>query len=197
MRKIGRLTAAAFITLAACSAGTIVSHADDVSSNRKISKSSSTHVNIGTQKSFDAVTSAIEKQLGKYDGAAIAQAIAAKLPPEEIESKIHAMEGSSGFMLFTVRDHGQLLSLKGRQAFARQYEIGNPLIAIEMTQDDLRAAEYAPLRVLVYVGDDHMTHIDYDLPSTVFGRLHSAGVDKVAKSLDDKLGALIANALKD
>ncbi|HTA52567.1 MAG TPA: DUF302 domain-containing protein [Candidatus Acidoferrum sp.] len=197
MRKIGRLTAAAFITLAACSAGAIVSHADDVSSNRKISESSSTHVNIGTQKSFDAVTSAIEKQLGKYDGAAIAQAIAAKLPPEEIESKIHAMEGSSGFMLFTVRDHGQLLSLKGKQAFARQYEIGNPLIAIEMTQDDLRAAEYAPLRVLVYVGDDHMTHIDYDLPSTVFGRLHSTGVDKVAKSLDDKLGALIANALKD
>jgi uncharacterized protein (DUF302 family) len=197
MRQIGRLLAVAFMTLAACSATAIVSRADDISSNRKTSKSSSTHVNIGTKKSFDAVTSAIEKQLGRYDGAAVAQAIAAKLPPGEIESKIQAMEGSSGFMLFTVRDHGQLLSLKGKQAFARQYEIGNPLIAIEMTQQDLRAAEYAPLRVLVYLGDDHMTHIDYDLPSTVFGRLHSAGVDKVAKGLDDKLGALIANALKD
>lgn len=173
----------------------MVSRADHVASNRKTSASPTTHINIRTQKSFEAVTSAIEKQLGKYDGAAIAQAIAAKLPPEEIESKIHAMEGSSGFMLFTVRDHGQLLSLKGKQAFARQYEIGNPLIAIEMTQEDLRAAEYAPLRVLVYVGDDHMTHIDYDLPSTVFGRLDSASVDKVAKGLDDKLGALIANAL--
>jgi uncharacterized protein (DUF302 family) len=197
MRRIRRLLTVAFITLAACSAAAIVCHAGDVSWNRKTSKSSSTHVNIRTQKSFDAVTSAIEKQLGKYDGAAVAQAIAAKLPPEEIESKIHAMEGASGFMLFTVRDHGQLLSLKGKQAFARQYEIGNPLIAIEMTQEDLRAAEYAPLRVLIYEGDDHMTHIDYDLPSTVFGRLHSTGVDKVAKNLDEKLGALIANALKD
>ena len=197
MRKIRWLLTAAFLTLAACLATAIVSNADDVSSNRRTSESSSTHVNISTEKSFDAVTSAIEKQLGHYDGAAVAQAIAAKLPAEEIESKIHAMEGSSGFMLFTVRDHGQLLSLKGKQAFARQYEIGNPLIAIEMTQEDLRAAEYAPLRVLIYVGDDHMTHIDYDLPSTVFGRLHSTGVDKVAKGLDEKLSALIANALKD
>lgn len=197
MTMIVRLVAVNLLALAVYSAAAVVSHADDVSSNRKTSQSSSTHVNIRTQKSFDAVTSAIEKQLGKYDGAAVAQAIAAKLPPEEIESKIHAMEGSSGFMLFTVRDHGQLLSLKGKQAFARQYEIGNPLIAVEMTQEDLRAAEYAPLRVLVYVGDDHMTHIDYDLPSTVFGRLDSAGVDKVAKGLDEKLGALIANALKE
>jgi uncharacterized protein (DUF302 family) len=197
MRQIRRLLTVAFVTLAASSAGAIVSHADDGSSNQKTSESSLKHINIGTQKSFDAVTSAIEKQLGHYDGAAVAQAIAAKLPAEEIESKIHAMEGSSGFMIFTVRDHGQLLSLKGKQAFARQYEIGNPLIALEMTQQDLRAAEYAPLRVLVYVGGDHMTHIDYDLPSTVFGRLHSAGVDKVAKGLDEKLGALIASALKD
>jgi uncharacterized protein (DUF302 family) len=197
MRMTRPLMTAVCVTLAACSAAARVSRADDVSSNRKTSQSSSTHVNIRTQKSFDAVTSAIEKQLGKYDGAAVAQAIAAKLPPEEIESKIHAMEGSSGFMLFTVRDHGQLLSLKGKQAFARQYEIGNPLIAIEMTQEDLRAAEYAPLRVLIYVGDDHRTHIDYDLPSTVFGRLDSAGVDKVAKGLDDKLDALIANALRE
>jgi uncharacterized protein (DUF302 family) len=197
MRQSLLLRTIAFLTLAACSATATASLADEISSNRTTSESSSTHVNIATQKTFDAVTSAVEKQLGHYDGAAVAQAIAAKLGPEEIESKIHAMEGSSGFMLFTVRDHGQLLSLKGRQAFARQYEIGNPLIALEMTAEDLRAAEYAPLRVLIYVGDDHRTHIDYDLPSTVFGRFHSAAVDKVAKGLDEKLGALIANALKD
>jgi uncharacterized protein (DUF302 family) len=197
MRMIGRSVSAILLALVACSATAVVSLADVGASSRKTSASPTTHVNIRTPKSFDAVTSAFEKQLGKYDGAAVAQAIAAKLPPEEIESKIHAMEGSSGFMLFTVRDHGQLLSLKGKHAFARQYEVGNPMIALQMTQEDLLAAEYAPLRVLVYVGDDHMTHIDYDLPSTVFGRLHSVAVDKVAKSLDEKLGALVANALKD
>jgi uncharacterized protein (DUF302 family) len=107
------------------------------------------------------------------------------------------MEGSSGFMLFTVRDHGQLLSLQGKQAHARQYELGNPLFAVQMTKEDIRAAEYAPLRMLVYVGDDKLTHIDYDLPSTVFGRLHNAAVDKVAHGLDEKLATLVANALNN
>jgi uncharacterized protein (DUF302 family) len=117
--------------------------------------------------------------------------------PAVAEATIHAMEGSSGFMLFDVRDHGQLLSLKGRKAFARQYEIGNPLFAVEMTKEDLRTGEYAPLRICVYVGEDQMTHVDYDLPSTVFGRFRSAQIDKVARDLDRKMDALIANALKD
>ena len=107
------------------------------------------------------------------------------------------MEGSSGFMLFAARDHGQLLSLRGKQISARQYEIGNPLIALQMTQVDVRAGEYAPLRIYVYAGGDHLTHVDYDLPSTVFGRFHSAGVDAVAKGLDEKLDRLTTNALKD
>jgi uncharacterized protein (DUF302 family) len=197
MRTFDLLLAAAGVLLAAGSAGAVASGADDRASNRKTSEAATTHVNVSTPKSFDAVRSAIEKQLGAYDGAAVAQAIAAQLPAGEIETKIHAMEGSSGFMLFTVRDHGQLLSLKGRRAYARQYEIGNPLIALEMTQHDLRAGEYAPLRLLLYVGNDQLTHIDYDLPSTVFGRFHSAAVDQVAKGLDEKLAALVANALQD
>ena len=66
-----------------------------------------------------------------------------------------------------------------------------------MTREDLRAGEYAPLRICVYVGEDQMTHVDYDLPSSIFGRFKSAQVDKVAKGLDEKLEALIANALKN
>jgi uncharacterized protein (DUF302 family) len=166
---------------------------DDAASARKTSVSVTTHVNVSSAKAFDAVTAAIEKQLGKYDAAAVNS----KLDPSEIEAKFHAMEGSSGFMLFAVRDHGQLLSLKGKKVSARQYEVGNPLIALQMTQVDVRAGEYAPLRMYVYTGEDRLTHVDYDLPSSVFGRFHAAGVDQVAKGLDEKLGALIANALKN
>jgi len=164
---------------------------------RAVTVSSTTHVNFKSSKSFDAVTAAIEKQLGKFDAQVFGAAITNMANPADVEAKIHAMEGSSGFMLFDVRDHGQLLSLKGRKAFARQYEIGNPLFAVEMTKEDLRAGEYAPLRICVYVGEDQMTHVDYDLPSTVFGRFKSAQIDKVARDLDRKMDALIANALKD
>ena len=109
--------------------------------------SSTTHVNFKSSKSFDVVTAAIEKQLGKFDAPVFGATMKDVSNPAEVEAKIHAMEGTSGFMLFAVRDHGQLLSLKGRKAFDRQYEIGNPLIAVEMTQSDLRAGEYAPLRI--------------------------------------------------
>ncbi len=171
--------------------------AGDAASARSVTVSSVTHVNFTSSKSYDAVTAAIEKQLGKFDPKVFDAATKDVSNPAKVEAKIHAMEESSGFMLFAIRNHGQLLSLKGRKAFGRQYEVGNPLIAVEMTKEDLRAGEYAPLRLCVYVGEDQMTHIDYDLPSTVFGRFKSAEIDKVAKRLDLKMDTLIANALKD
>jgi uncharacterized protein (DUF302 family) len=173
------------------------SGADGAAPLRSVTVSSTTHVNFRSSKPFDAVTAAIEKQLGKFDATAFGSAMMNLSNPAEAESKIHAMEGSSGFMLFAMRDHGQLLGLKGRKAFDRQYEIGNPLIAVEMTQADLRAGEYAPLRICVYVGEDQLTYVDYDLPSTIFGRFKSVQVDRVAKELDHKLETLITNALKD
>ena len=103
-----------------------------------------THLNFKSSKPFAAVTAALEKQLGKFDPE-ISKSFSSASNPAEIEAKIHAMEGSSGLMIFAVRDHGQLLSLKGKQALGRQYEVGNPLVALEMTQHDLVAGEYAPL----------------------------------------------------
>ncbi len=171
--------------------------AGDAAPTRSVTISSTTHINYKSSKSFDAVTAAVEKQLGKFDAQVFGAAMNDVSHPADVGAKIHAMEGSSGFMLFAMRDHGQLLSLKRRKAFGRQYEVGNPLIAVEMTKEDLRAGEYAPLRICVYVGEDQLTHVDYDLPSTVFGRFKSPQIDKVARSLDQKLEALIANSLKD
>jgi uncharacterized protein (DUF302 family) len=156
-----------------------------------------THLNFKSSKPFAAVTSAIEKQLGHFDAGIGKSFSSAPLNPAEIESKIHAMEGSSGLMIFAVRDHGQLLALKGKQALGRQYEVGNPLVALEMTQHDLLAGEYAPLRIYVYVGEDKLTHVDYDLPSSVFGRFKSKQIDEVARGLDQKLEKLVTTALKD
>jgi uncharacterized protein (DUF302 family) len=162
-----------------------------------VTSTSVTHLNFESSKSFAAVTSAIEKQLGEFNPEISRSFSSASLNPAEVESKVHAMEGSSGLMIFAVRDHGQLLALKGQHASARQYEIGNPLVALEMTQHDLRAGEYAPLKIYVYVGEDGLTHVDYDLPSSVFGRFKSRQVNEVAKRLDQKLERLVANALKD
>lgn len=185
----------AFLALAfAAAPGSAGDHADPT---RAVAVTSTTHITFSSSKPFDAVIAAIEKQLGKFDAAAFAAAMQAPIDPAAAEAKIHAMEGASGLMLFAMRDHGQLLALKGKKAFDRQYEIGNPLIAMEMTSVDLRAGEYAPVRMCVYGSEDGLTHVDYDLPSSVFGRFKSARIDEVAKGLDQKLEALVTNALKD
>ncbi|MGO9590235.1 MAG: DUF302 domain-containing protein [Candidatus Acidiferrales bacterium] len=153
-----------------------------------------THVNFKSSKPFADVTAALEKQLGHFDPE-IGKSFSSGSNPAEIEAKIHAMEGSSGLMVFAVRDHGQLLSLKGKKELGRQYEVGNPLVALEMTQHNLVAGEYAPLRMYVYVGEDKLTHVDYDLPSSVFARFKSKQIDEVARGLDQKLEKLVTTAL--
>jgi hypothetical protein len=42
-----------------------------------------------------------------------------------------------------------------------------------------------------------VTHVDYDLPSSVFARFKSKQINEVAKGLDQKLEKLITTALKN
>ena len=80
------------------------------------------HLNLKSSKPYADVTAALERQLGKFDPE-IGKSFSSGSDPAEIEARIHAMEGSSGLMIFAVRDHGQLLSLKGKKELGRQYEV--------------------------------------------------------------------------
>jgi uncharacterized protein (DUF302 family) len=106
------------------------------------------------------------------------------------------MAGSSGFMLFATHNHGALLRLAGQRQKAIQYVVGNPLFALKMTQHDIRASLYAPLRVLLYEIADGKTCIEYDKPASLFGQFGNAEIDAVAAMLDRKLEALVARALE-
>jgi len=87
-----------------------------------------------------------------------------------------------------------MLLERGWWVKAKQYLIGNPLTAIQMSRHDLRAALYAPLRVLVYEDDRQRTVIEYDQPSSLFGQFGNAEVTSVGASLDRKLEAVIRRA---
>jgi uncharacterized protein (DUF302 family) len=77
---------------------------------------------------------------------------------------------------------------------AKQYVVGNPLIAMTMTRHDIRAALYAPLRVLVYEAEDRTTRVEFDQPSSLFGQFDHPEVMSVGLSLDKKLANLIRKA---
>jgi len=149
------------------------------------------HVRLTTDKPFGDVTKAFEQQVGRFDPD-VYKALAEGGDAEGARVKIEAMGGPSGFMLFSTNDHGSLLRLAGQKRKAIQYVVGNPLFALQMTQHDIRASLYAPLRVLVYEDEQGKTCVEYDRPTSLFGQFGNDRIAPTAAMLDRKLEALVS-----
>ncbi|GFE60042.1 DUF302 domain-containing protein [Geobacter sp. AOG2] len=146
------------------------------------------HVSLELHVEFDDFTTTLEQSLGRF-GEALLKNL--ESDPSSVEERLMKAAGEEGLMLFNVQDHGRLLSIYGTPKRAKQYVLGNPLIAATMTRHDIRAGLYAPLRLFVYEADDLATRIEYDQPSSLFGQFHNPEVTAVARSLDAKLANLI------
>jgi uncharacterized protein (DUF302 family) len=153
------------------------------------------HVRVTSHKPFGEVTAAFEARLSQFDPE-VYKDLAEGGDPKAVRTRIEAMTGPSGLMLFGKSDHGGLLRIVGRQRKAVQYVVGNPLIAVEMTRYALEAGLYAPLRVLIYEADDGKACIEYDKPSSLFGQFGDERVSRVAAELDQKLEDLAATATR-
>jgi uncharacterized protein (DUF302 family) len=153
------------------------------------------HVRVVAGKPFDAVTKAFEQQVGQFNPE-VYKSLNEGEDPEKIRTKLESMVGPSGFMLFRTSNHGALLRLAGQEKKALQYLVGNPLFAMQMTQHDIRAGLYAPLRVLVYENEHGKTCVEYDRPSSLFGQFGNAKLTEVANMLDRKLEQLVAEAIR-
>ena len=153
------------------------------------------HVRLATDKPFGDVTTAFEQQLGRFDPD-VYKGLAEGGDAEGARAKIEAMAGPSGFMLFATQDHGSLLRLAGQKRRAIQYVVGNPLFALQMTQHDIRASLYAPLRVLVYEDEQGQTCVEYDRPSSLFCQFGNNRISPTAAMLDRKLEALVSASIE-
>jgi uncharacterized protein (DUF302 family) len=153
------------------------------------------HVRLETNKPFEEVVKAFERQLGTFD-ADVRSAATQSGDIEAAKARIEAMVGPSGFMLFGTQDHGALLRLAGQKRKAMQFVVGNPLFALQMTQHDIRASLYTPLRVLIYENDKGKTCVAYDSPSSLFGQFGNPRISPTATMLDRKLESLVAAACK-
>jgi uncharacterized protein (DUF302 family) len=151
------------------------------------------HVRLVTDRPFEEVAKAFEGQLGRFNPD-VYKELAVSKDVAGVRAKIEAMAGQSGFMLFSTHNHGALLRLAGQQRKAVQYIVGNPLFALQMTQHDIRASLYAPLRVLIYENEQGKTCVEYDKPSSLFGQFGNHRISPTAAMLDRKLGALAAAA---
>ena len=153
------------------------------------------HVRLTADKSFEDFTATFEQQLGHFEPD-VYKDLKEGGDPAAVKAGLESMVGPSGFMLFRTSNHGALLWIVGKPRKARQYLVGNPLFAIEMTQHAIGAGLYAPLRVLIYEAEDGRTCVEHDLPSSLFGQFGDERVDRVAVMLDRKLEELLATATR-
>jgi uncharacterized protein (DUF302 family) len=152
------------------------------------------HVCHETDKPFDEVARALERQWGRFDPD-VNRLLASGGDIAVVLSRLEAMAGPSGFMLFAAYDHGALLRIAGQTRKAVQYVLGNPLFALQMTQHDLRAGLYAPLRLLLYQNPAGRTCLEYDTPFSLFGQFGDDRIAPTALMLDRKLEALVTAAI--
>ena len=172
----------------------------DSSSNQAMQQATTIsvqHISVASNQTFGATVEAFEAGLGLFEPSVIEHVATAS--PEEVQrsrQRIEAMAGSSGLMRFgPVENHGSLLPfVNAPAAKAVQYVLGNPLVAVEITRYNLAAGLYAPLRAIIYEDEQGTTHLEYDLPSSVFGQFHDARIDAVAAKLDAEMAALVKQA---
>ena len=99
------------------------------------------HVSLEINADFGSFTQALERSLGRFDYSLYKDL---ETNPRSVEERLKAAAGEEGLMLFNVQEHGRLLNIVGSPRKAKQYVLGNPLIAVTMTRHDIRAALYAP-----------------------------------------------------
>lgn len=149
------------------------------------------HISLEVDSDFESFTKNLERLLGRFDDAMYK---GLETDPATVQKRLEKAAGEEGLMLFTVREHGRLLNIVGASKKAKQYVLGNPLIAIIMTRHDIRAGLYAPLRMFVYEAEDHSTRVEYDRPSSLFGQFNDPEVIAVARTLDMKVANVIKKA---
>ena len=149
------------------------------------------HVSISIEKTFSETCSRFESRMGRIDYAAFDKKLSEREAETSIRNYVKGIEGPLGLMIFNVINHGVLLSLVGKTVRAKQYVVGNPLFALQMTEKEIRAGLYAPLRIYIREDGANKSVIEYDLPSSLFGQFQNAEVDRVAVTLDQKLEAAI------
>jgi uncharacterized protein (DUF302 family) len=97
------------------------------------------------------------------------------------------IQGDAGLVIFSVATHGDWLQIISGKRHAAQYVIGNVLVSTQMTQHELAAGLYAPLRIMLYENKAGTATFEYDRPSTLFGQYGNESVTAVAVELDQKI----------
>ena len=152
-------------------------------------------VNVTSRKSFQDVLSKFDTAVGHPDIQEFWKRVGAAKTKSEMEKVVQSALGPSGFMEFARFDHGGVVH-KGKSGdYAKVFRlvIGNPLIMREMVKHVPDAGSYAPVTILIDERPDGV-HLSYERMASFLGPYENAEALKIAKDLDAKVEALLADA---
>jgi uncharacterized protein (DUF302 family) len=109
---------------------------------------------------------------------------------ESFATEITRHLGSSGFMLMHLIDHGEWLATAGINRRALRAILGNPLISITLLRQDLSAALFAPVELLLLEEGENRSSLTYLKPSSLVVGSDNPSMRQAAVELDEKLAAL-------
>jgi uncharacterized protein (DUF302 family) len=154
-------------------------------------------VEVATTASFDTVLSRLRDLTGQTSLSGVVDLAKTDITEAQYVKEVERnFVGSSGFMLFSVIDHGAWIAKFGIKRRTIRWILGNPLIAITMIRHDLTAGLFAPVELLLtecaggegcvvtYVRPSSLISIDDAIPD----------LKEAALKLDAKFEILVLNA---
>jgi len=118
----------------------------------------------------------------------------------EIEELVRGTLGENDFLYFLELNHHRWLTVYESRVHpvAAVYTIGNPLIAQNMMQHDIRAGYTVPLRLMILEkANGTGTDVIYHLPSSVMALSSNLDLKVILQELDEKLENLVSNITAD
>jgi len=141
------------------------------------------HVSVEVESSFGRFTFHLEKALGILAPTAL-KALGAV--PASMARHLNSTNDKNELVLFNIFSHEDL-SHKGKSRKIKHYDIGNPGIMLRMMAQHAAVGLYFPIQLLVYEKLDGKVVVEYDLPSSLFGRFDNAEISSDAMILENSL----------
>jgi uncharacterized protein (DUF302 family) len=145
-------------------------------------------VRFDSAKSYDQMVSALLADIGEKP-VPINDFAAATDSWDSFRERVESHVGPSGFMLFSVLDHGAWITKAGIDRKVLRVILGNPLIAITMLRHDVTAGLFAPVEMLI-VDEGEGSSLTYVKPSSLMVVESNPELLKAAEELDAKLASL-------
>ena len=146
-------------------------------------------VRYDSAKSYDELLAALLADIGD-EPVPINDVATATGAWQEYQDRVESYVGPSGFMLFSLVNHGAWITKAGIDRKVMRVILGNPLIAITMLRHDVSAGLFAPVELLLMDEGEGRSSLSYVKPSSLMVVEPNPELLSAAEELDAKLAAL-------